>query len=56
MPETDEYADEQPELVVRRVADPQDSSSDLDADATDQEAGAQAQKRAGNLMDQGRCS
>ncbi|MEV4613135.1 hypothetical protein AB0K43_11105 [Kitasatospora sp. NPDC049258] len=53
MPEIDEYADEQPELVVRRVADPQDDSSDLGADAAGQEPGPQARSRAGGLMDQG---
>nr|BEK62868.1 hypothetical protein KPHV_00950 [Kitasatospora purpeofusca] len=53
MPETDEYADEQPELVVHRVADPQDDSDDTGAEAEGQEPGQQAQTRAGNLMNQG---
>ncbi len=53
MAETDEYADEQPELVVRKVADPQDDSEAIGADADGQESGPQAQAGARNLMSQG---
>lgn len=53
MPEPEEYVDEQPELVVHRVADPQDDGSDPIADTADQALGTQARTRAGGLMDQG---
>ncbi|MFD4910788.1 hypothetical protein [Kitasatospora purpeofusca] len=53
MPETDEYADEQPDLVVRRVADPQDAAAEPGEDAQAQDSGPQAQTRAGSMMDQG---
>ncbi|MFF7586036.1 hypothetical protein ACFZCK_00935 [Kitasatospora purpeofusca] len=53
MPEHDEYADEQPELVVRRVADPQAGSEDPAENTDGQDSGPQARTRSGNMMDQG---
>ncbi|MED7948845.1 hypothetical protein [Streptomyces sp. BE303] len=53
MPETEEFADEQPELVVRRIADPQDGGDDPAGDADGQEPGPQARTRADGMMTQG---
>ncbi|WP_327167698.1 hypothetical protein [Streptomyces subrutilus] len=53
MPETDEYADEQPDLVVRRVADPQDTADEPGEDTQGQGPGPQAQTRTNSMMTQG---
>ncbi|WP_406115761.1 hypothetical protein [Kitasatospora purpeofusca] len=53
MPETDEYADDQPELVVHRVADPQADSADPAENADGEDSGPQAQTRSGSMMVQG---
>ncbi|MFD7415202.1 hypothetical protein [Kitasatospora purpeofusca] len=53
MPETDEYADDQLDLVVRRVADPQDADDEPGQNTQDQVPGPQAQTRSGTMMDQG---
>lgn len=47
------YDDEQPDLVVRVVADPQDGADDPGADADGQEPGPQARTRADGMMGQG---
>ncbi|MCX5404056.1 MULTISPECIES: hypothetical protein [unclassified Streptomyces] len=54
MPEIDEHdADDQPELVVRRVAGPQDDGPGAGVDAADQEPAPEARTRGGGVMDQG---
>ncbi|WP_328958945.1 hypothetical protein [Kitasatospora purpeofusca] len=53
MPETDEYADEQPEPVVRKVADPQADSENPAQNADGEDSGPRAQTRSGSMMIQG---
>lgn len=53
MPETDESADEQTDLGIRKVTDPQDGSEAPGADADGQVTGAQARTPASSLMGQG---
>ncbi|WP_406205593.1 hypothetical protein OH807_31140 [Kitasatospora sp. NBC_01560] len=53
MPEIDEFADEQPELTVHRVADPQGGGEDPAEDADGRESGPQARTRADGMMSQG---
>ncbi|MCX4690267.1 hypothetical protein OG401_39290 [Kitasatospora purpeofusca] len=52
MPETDDFADEQPELTVHRAADPQ-GDDDPAEDTQGQEPGPQAHTRADGTMYQG---
>ena len=47
------YDDEQPELTVHRVADPQGDSDGPGEDADGQEPGPQARTRADGMMSQG---
>ncbi|MEU3065266.1 hypothetical protein [Streptomyces subrutilus] len=51
MPETDEYADEQPDLVVHRVAHPQDTADEPGDDTQGQDPRPQA--RTNSMMTQG---